>query len=335
MNYPKKNITVLGAGSWGTALAILLARNGHPVLLWGKDTLALQKMQENRCNEDYLPQVSFPDNLKISLNLEESVENTRELLMVVPSNAFQEILFNIKPYFNKKACIVWGTKGLDPENGAFLHQVVAKVLGQTVAVGVLSGPSFAHEVATKQPTAVALASTSHSLLQNWVNYLHGPTFRVYPTKDVVGVQIAGVVKNILAIAAGIAEGLGFGANTKAALTTRGLAEMTRLGLHLGGIEATFLGLAGVGDLVLTCYSDASRNRRLGLAIGRGASIRDAKKLVGPVIEGAQNAAAIHKMAHKNKIEMPICEQVYQVLQEQVSPIKAVETLLARAPSWTT
>lgn len=322
MNFPKKTISVLGAGSWGSALARVLARQHYPVRLWGKNTQQLQEMQKK-----------LPSPIEICLNLQQSVTDIQDILIVVPSWAFRELLLKIKPFIYPKARIVWGTKGLDPTTGYFLHQLVAEILGSERVMGIVSGPSFAEEVTKGQPTAVAFASASANLAKDWVRYLHGNTFRVYPTTDVIGVELAGIVKNILAIASGIAEGLGFGANTKAALTTRGLAEMTRLGLRLGGNEMTFLGLAGVGDLILTSYSDQSRNKRLGLAIGEGIPLSEAKKMVGSVIEGAQNAELIYQLALKHKVEMPICEQVYRILYQGLDPRKAVETLLSRTPFW--
>lgn len=322
MTFQKKMITVLGAGSWGSALAMLLARQGYPVLLWGKNTQQLQEMAKK-----------LPPSIKICLDLKEAVMHAQDILIMVPSWAFHEILLKIKPFLHPKARLVWGTKGLDPKTGYFLHQLVAEILGSERRMGILSGPSFAEEVAKGQPTAVAFASSSAELAKDWAQYLHGQTFRVYPTTDMIGVELAGIVKNILAIASGIAEGLGFGANTKAALTTRGLAEMMRLGLCLGGNQMTFLGLAGVGDLVLTSYSEQSRNRRLGLAIGQGVPLPEAKRMVGSVIEGAQNAKLIYHLARKHKIEMPICEQVYHILYQGLDPRKAVETLLSRTPLW--
>jgi glycerol-3-phosphate dehydrogenase (NAD(P)+) len=250
-------------------------------------------------------------------------------LLVVPSHAFRDTLRQIAPLLKPHTRIAWATKGLEPGSRHLLHQVIAEELGPEQACAVISGPTFAKEVAKGLPTAVTVASANEGTAAYFAACLHGATFRAYTASDVVGVELGGACKNVLAIAAGIADGLGFGANTRAALITRGLAELMRLGVHLGGNAETFMGLAGLGDLVLTCTDDQSRNRRVGLAIGRGNTLEEAVASIGQAVEGVKSAPEIHRLAQSQGVEMPITEQVYRVLYEGVPAQQAVETLLQR------
>ena len=326
-----ERIAVLGAGSWGTALAIHLARNGHLVTLWGHLPDEMAVMACERRNPFYLPDIVFPEGLEPTADLPQAVAAANTLLVVVPSHAFREVLERVAPALDGARRLGWGTKGLEMASGRLLHQVAAEVLGEDPRPAVLSGPTFAAEVARGLPTAITVASASAQVAEHFAGLLHGETFRAYTTDDVVGVELGGAVKNVLAIAAGISDGLGFGANARAALITRGLAEMMRLGLAMGGRRETFMGLAGVGDLVLTSTDDQSRNRRLGLALGQGRTRAQAAEEIGQVIEGAETAREVHRLGRAHRVEMPICEEVYRVLYEGRSPKEAVRALLSREP----
>ena len=323
-------VAVLGAGSWGTALAIQLARNGHQVRLWGHRDSHNRQMRAQHCNERYLSGIAFPATLSVSLSQAEALAGCGLLLLAVPSHAFPALLEQIRRQALPPA-FSWATKGLEHGSGRFLHQLVLQQLGSDCPAAVISGPSFAAEVAAGMPTAVTVASADAGHALDVATLLHGNAMLAYTSTDVVGVELGGAVKNVLAIAAGIADGLGFGANARAAVITRGVAELCRLGLAAGGRQATFMGLTGVGDLVLTCTDNQSRNRRFGLAIGRGKSSNDAMAEIGQVVEGAHAVREIMRLARTYQVAMPICEQVEQVLHHQRSPREAVELLLARTP----
>ncbi|MFO7603818.1 MAG: NAD(P)H-dependent glycerol-3-phosphate dehydrogenase [Gammaproteobacteria bacterium] len=322
-------IAVLGAGSWGTALAILLARNGYPVHLWAHHAAHAEDMIDTRHNARYLPGIHFPELLQVSADLAEAVSQASDILVVVPSHAFRQTLQQIKPLLNAEQRLVWATKGFEHGSCKLLHQVAHEELDDLMPMAVISGPTFAKEVASGLPGAVTVASKNPDFATEVAAMLHSERFRAYTSDDVVGVEVGGAVKNALAIAAGIADGLGFGANTRAALITRGLAEVMRLGVALGGQRETFMGLAGLGDLVLTCTDDQSRNRRLGLALGRGENQAQAKEVIGQVVEGVITAQEVHTLAQRQGVEMPIVEQVYRVLYENESPRGAVDALLGR------
>lgn len=326
--YHTNKLTVLGCGSWGTALAIHLARNGQIVSLWGRDEKEISEMKAARCNIRYLPDVSFPETLLLTSELKTALNHSNDWIIATPSHAFRATLEMIKPMRNERTRIVWATKGLDPKNHQLLHEVIAEILGK-LPIAVLSGPSFAKEVARGLPTAITIASRTPGFAKDLTHYFHSKTFRVYTSQDVIGVEVGGAMKNVLAIAVGIADGLSFGANARAALITRGLAEIVRLGLALGAQRETFMGLAGLGDLLLTCTDDQSRNRRFGLAIGKGESLQAAEKKIGQVVEGIHTAKEIFYLAKRYQIETPICEQVYRVLYENTTPQEAVNTLLSR------
>ena len=323
-------ITVLGAGSYGTALAICLARNGHKTLLWGRDANQVDEMVNARENAKYLAGCPFPDSLQLVSDLEAAVSASDNILVVVPSHAFGNMLKQIKPMLNANAKIAWATKGLDPDSGDLLQNVARSVLGENVALAVLSGPTFAKEMAAGLPTAISLSSTDDSFALELSDLLHcEKCFRVYPNKDFIGVQLGGAVKNVIAIGAGMADGIGFGANARTALITRGLAEMIRLGTALDAEPATFMGMAGLGDLVLTCTDNQSRNRRFGLALGRGAGVEQAMSDIGQVVEGYRNTREVYILAERMNVEMPIVEQVYQVLYKGKAAKLAAADLLSR------
>lgn len=326
-----QQLLVLGAGSWGTALAIILARNGNEVWLWSRNAEHVQQMIATRQNTQFLPDCHFPDTLYPTARLEELVPQVNDIVVVVPSHGFRETLCLCVPYLTTSTRICWATKGLENKTGLLLHQVVEQVLGNQRLFGVLSGPSFAKEVVVGLPTAVTCASHSIQYAQDLVKLFHNRTFRLYTSSDMIGVQIGGAVKNIMAIAAGIADGLGFGANARAALITRGLVEIVRFGTALGGQHETFIGLAGLGDLVLTCTDNQSRNRRFGYALAQGYSVEQAQTEIGQVVEGVQTTYEVNRLAQQHKIDMPIVEQVNNVLQGICTPFEAVQALLSRQP----
>ncbi|OAI17417.1 glycerol-3-phosphate dehydrogenase [Methylomonas koyamae] len=323
------SISILGAGSWGTALAIQAARNGCATSLWGHNPQHIATLQRARENYRYLPGAQFPTNLELTGDIGKAVAFSPLLLISVPSHAFRDTLATIKPLLAEKPMIAWATKGFDGRDGALLSRVVAEILGEDIETAALSGPTFAGEVAADLPTAVTVASASDAFSSRLSAILHNRRFRVYTSRDIIGVQVGGACKNVLAIAAGIADGLGFGANTRAALITRGLTEIMRLGIRLGGQADTFMGLAGLGDLILTCTDDQSRNRRFGLALGRGLGQTQALAQINQEVEGISAARETFGLSQKYGVEMPITEQVYNVLFENLSPKQAVQNLLNR------
>lgn len=324
-------IAVLGAGSWGTALACLLAGNGLDTYLWGRDATRLAEMSTLRRNPHYLADVTFPSSLRLEGDLIRLVGLATELLVVVPTQGFRALLEQVAPHLRAETRVAWASKGLEPGTGKLLHEVAAEALGAARPTAVVSGPTFAREVALGLPTAVTVASASATFAADLAAQLHSGVFRAYTSDDLTGVEVGGAVKNVLAIAAGIADGLGFGANTRAALVTRGLAEMMRLGVALGGRRETFMGLAGLGDLVLTCTDDQSRNRRVGLALARGETLERARAGVRQVAEGVHAAREVWGLAQRRGVEMPITEQVYRVLYDGLAPRAAVQALLQRDP----
>jgi len=327
---PRYRIGVLGAGSWGTALAMLLAGNGHAVTLWTHRSSRAEEMAQARENSSYLPGLPFPDSLKISADLADVLRQAEILLIVVPSHVFRQTLTAIKPLLQSQHKLAWATKGLEPGSHKLLHQQVKEELGDAIGGAVVSGPTFAREVAQKLPGAVTVASKDPAFARQLAEALYANYFRVYTGSDVVGVEVGGAVKNVLAIAAGAADGLGFGANARAALIARGLAEITRLGVALGAQTETFTGLTGLGDLVLTCTDNQSRNRRLGLAVGQGRDIQQAMKDIGQVVEGVNTSREVHALAQNLGVDMPITEQICKVLHHGLTPKDAVQALMERA-----
>ena len=329
------SISVIGAGSWGTALSILLTNNLTKVLLWGRGSY--EALSSSRVNDRYLPGVPFPENLEVVKSLDDLIDTSLNFLIVVPSHAFRENLENLRAAIvgqdkdPDQATIIWGTKGFDPGSGALLSEVVTEVFPNVHAHGVLSGPSFAAETASGLPTGLTLACDTQQHAERLAHWFRTQSTRVYFSSDLIGVQVGGAVKNVMAIATGISDGLGYGANARSALITRGLSEMIRLGHALGGQIETFNGLTGVGDLILTCTDNQSRNRRFGLGIGSGRSKREMIDEIGQEIEGIQTAREVFFKAKSLDIEMPITEQVYRVLYKNVSPDEAVRHLLDREP----
>ncbi len=321
-------IAVLGAGSWGTALAILLGHNGHQVRLWGHLQAEIEALQRDRENKAFLPGVPLPEKLAPETDLGRALEGVDEVLVAVPSHAFRAVLTQLTGLIEERPGISWATKGFEPGSQRLLSEVAAELLpGRDLAV--LSGPTFAGEVARCLPTAITVAASSEQHAVRMADLLHAPWFRAYTSDDLIGVQVGGASKNVLAIAAGIADGLGFGANTRAALITRGLTEIMRLGIQLGGKPETFMGLAGLGDLVLTCTDNQSRNRRMGLALADGLTIEQARQRIGQEVEGVHTAQEVYKLSHRKQVEMPISDQVYAVLYDQLDPKEAVHNLLER------
>lgn len=321
-------IAVLGAGSWGTALAIRLARNGNRVALWGHDPAEVDALRRDRENRRYLPGVPLPAGVGPSDDLTACVHDADEVLIVVPSHAFAAVCAAVAHARPQIRTLSWATKGFDPESQELLSTVAGRVLpGCNLAV--ISGPTFAGEVARGLPTAITVAADNPMHADRVAGYLHGEQFRAYTSDDLIGVQVGGASKNVMAIAAGISDGLGFGANARAALITRGLHEITRLGLALGGKAETFMGLAGLGDLALTCTDDQSRNRRMGLALAAGSDIASARLEIGQEVEGVATAREVRAKARSLGVEMPITEQTHRVLYEGLSPRAAVNNLLSR------
>ncbi|MDH4134213.1 MAG: NAD(P)-dependent glycerol-3-phosphate dehydrogenase [Gammaproteobacteria bacterium] len=329
MSTPLPVIAVLGAGSWGTALAVLIARNGFTTLLWGHDPARMAALAHGRENARYLPGVKFPENLAVRDELLGAVREAAHVLVVVPSAVFRATLEAIRPALRTDSIVSWATKGLEPGTGKLLSDVALEVLGKDHPLGVISGPTFAKEVAHGLPTAVTVAASSAGTAESIAQWLRGERVRVYTATDMTGVELGGAVKNVLAIATGISDGLGFGANARAALITRGLAEMRRLTEALGGKPETVMGLAGIGDLVLTCTDNQSRNRQVGLALGKGRSLPEILADLGQVAEGVAAAREVQRLARREGVDMPITEQVCRVLFESVPPPVAVEALLRR------
>ncbi|MDN5849831.1 MAG: NAD(P)-dependent glycerol-3-phosphate dehydrogenase [Nitrococcus sp.] len=321
-------ITVVGAGSWGTALAVILARNGHRVHLWGHNPGHIARMLRERANSRYLPETTLPERLRPIADLGTALCGVRDVMVVVPSAAFADVIEQAAPLLAKDARVAWATKGLETGTGDPLHCSAERILPGRV-LAVLSGPSFAREVAKGLPTAVTVASRDGAFAQELAAAFHNASFRVYTSDDVLGVELGGAVKNVLAIATGMADGLGMGANARAGLITRGLAELRRLGRAMQARSETFMGLSGVGDLILTCTDDQSRNRRLGLALGQGLQAATALRQIGQTVEGLRTSADVYRLATKVGIEMPICEQVHLVLSGQLSAQEAADNLMLR------
>ena len=325
----KPTIAVLGAGSWGTALAALIARHGHPTVLWGRDAAVIEAIDQRHENPRYLPGIALPEALRATTDLAAALSGCDLVLVVVPSHAFAETLRALAPLRPAHAGVAWATKGFEPGSGRFLHEVAGEVLGEGVPLAVVTGPSFAKEVAQGLPTALTVHSDDAGFSQQVADALHGPAFRAYTGSDMRGAELGGAMKNVLAVATGVADGMGLGLNARAGLITRGLNEMLRLNIAIGGRPETLMGLAGLGDLVLTCTGDLSRNRRLGLALGQGQSIEDAVREIGQVVESVQTADEVMRLADRHGVELPIAENVRDVLHGEITPGEGLERLMAR------
>ncbi len=322
-------VAVLGAGSWGTALAALMARHGHSVVLWGRDAQATRAIDQQHENPRYLPGITLPETLRASSDLAVSLHDADLVLVVVPSHAFTETLRLLAPLRPAAAGVAWATKGFEPGSGRFLHEVAEDILGPQVPLAVVTGPSFAKEVTLGLPTAVTVHGQDPEFAQCVADVLHGPAFRAYTGDDMVGAELGGAMKNVLAVATGVADGMQLGLNARAGLITRGLNEMLRLSAAIGAKPETLMGLAGLGDLVLTCTGDLSRNRRLGLALGRGQSLPDAVREIGQVVESVQTADEVMRLADRHGIDLPISSAVRDVLHGDLTPAAGLQQLLAR------
>ena len=322
-------IVVLGAGSWGTALAIQFARGGGPTVLWGREEDDPAELARARNNARYLPGADFPPSLAIEPDLAKALAQGEDIVLVVPSSALRIVLQQIQPMLLPHARIAWASKGFELATGKLPHQVAGEVLGPGVPIAVLSGPTFAKEVGMGLPSAIAVASPDAEFAHSLAERISSGGFRAYTQSDIVGVEIGGAVKNVLAIATGCSDGLGYGSNSRVFLITRGLVEMMRLGVALGAKRETLMGLAGLGDLVLTCTDDQSRNRRFGRALAAGKPVEQAIAEIGQVVEGYHAAKAVHIVAAKHSVDMPICRHVYAVLHEGVPLEQVVKTMLER------
>jgi glycerol-3-phosphate dehydrogenase (NAD(P)+) len=322
-------VAVLGAGSYGTALAIQVSRSGHPTTLWGRNGEHIAQLVAERVNTRYLPGCKFPAPLRPETGLAAAIDGVIHIIVAVPSHAVRGLLESLKPLLKPGQKLACAAKGLEPDSCKLMHEVFAEVLGAGYPLAIISGPTFAKEVAKGMPTAVTVACTDQAVAEEFAAFLHAGVFRAYTANDVVGVEVGGAVKNVLAIAVGAADGLGFGANTRALMITRGLAEIMRLGEALGGERETLMGLAGLGDLLLTCTDDQSRNRRMGLALAAGKSVQQAQAEIGQVVEGVRVAKEVATLASRLRVEMPISQQVARVLHEGVSPIEAFKVLTSR------
>lgn len=328
-----KAVAVIGAGSWGTTLANLLAESNDRVLLWVFEEDLFRTMEQKRENEAFLPGVRLADNLQLTHSLEEAFINRDILLCALPSHAVREIFHQGRSYLREGALIISATKGLDDKTHQTISGVLKEVLGpqSRSPIACLSGPSFAREVSRKFPTAAAIAGTDPVAVRAAQELLARPYFRVYTNPDLIGVELGGATKNVIAIAAGTSDGLGFGHSSRAALITRGLAEMSRLGVTLGAEAQTFSGLAGLGDLVLTCTGDLSRNRQVGIELGRGKTLKEVLSGMRMIAEGVRTTRVLYEIARETGVDMPITEKVYEVLYKGKNPREAVQELMARGP----
>lgn len=318
---------VLGVGSWGTALAATLAKKGYAVQVWDCDTSVLETITNKRQNTKYLPDIALPDGIQCCNTLQEAIANVRFIVLTVPSHAFGDILEKIKPLLTEEQGLVCATKGL-AKTGAFLSQIAEQTLGIERLYAVLSGPSFAREVALGLPTAVTIASKDIEYASEIANYFQSDTFATYATQDVLGVQLGAIVKNVLAVAVGISDGLQLGSNARAALITRGLSEMVLLGEALGANRDTLMGLAGCGDVILTCTDNQSRNRRFGLALAEGLSEAQALDKIGQSVEAVYNVEQLCQLSRERRIDLPISEQVFSIIKHGVSPRIALTKLFS-------
>lgn len=326
---PQAPIAVLGAGSWGTALAIQFARGGKSTRLWGRDAARMRTMARERRNQRYLPGAAFPEALSVVTDVAAAVDGALDVLIAVPSHALRSVLHEIAPRLAPGMRLALASKGFELTTSQLPHQVAHQELGTGRSIAVLSGPTFAHEVGAGLPSAMTIASSDAQFATALAYDLSAGNFRAYTSTDIIGVEVGGAVKNVLAVATGLSDGLNFGANTRVALITRGLVEMTRLGVALGAQRETFMGLAGLGDLVLTCTDDQSRNRRFGLLLGAGKTPEAARAEIGQIVEGYIAAKATRAVAQRLEVKMPLCEAVYEVLYERLPAVEVVRGLMSR------
>ncbi|MBN8737626.1 MAG: NAD(P)-dependent glycerol-3-phosphate dehydrogenase [Xanthomonadales bacterium] len=325
---PRATVAVLGAGSWGTALAALLCGNGIETRLWGRNAGALARIAAEHRNQRYLPDLQLPAELACMPDLAEALHGVDVALVAVPSHAFHAMLDEAAPLLPKHAGYAWATKGFEPGTGRFLHELVAERLPGTPAA-VVTGPSFAREVAAGMPTAVTVHSGDDAFAHRVAEMLHSHTFRAYTGNDMLGAELGGAMKNVLAVATGVADGMQLGLNARAGLITRGMNEMLRLGAALGAQPQTLMGLAGLGDLVLTCTGQLSRNYRFGFALGQGVPLQQALADIGQVVEGAVTADEVMRLAARHDLDLPISQHVQAVLRGDMTPTDALHSLLAR------
>jgi len=328
---PGPRIAVIGAGAWATALAAVLARNGASVGLWGRDEAAISAIRDRAQNPRYLAGIDLPRGIEATTDWTTALADAEAVILATPSHTFRAFLRDLAATLTRGTALIWACKGIEPDTHRLLHEIVAEELAEPPPHAVLSGPSFAREVAQGMPTAVTIASADSDLSARAVGWFHGAGLRAYSNPDLPGVVLAGALKNVYAIACGVADGLGFGANARAAVITRGLAELMRLGERRGCSAATFTGLAGMGDLVLTCTDDQSRNRRFGLALARGLDVDAALAEIGQAVEGLRTAHAARALAAREGVDMPIVEQVAAVIYDGGDTRTAVQALLEREP----
>lgn len=323
-----ESVAVLGAGSWGTALAMQLARSELRVNLWGRDAAHIERLDRQRENNEYLPGYPLADNIFPLADLAAATAHCRFVLIAIPSKGFRALLQDLRPILDQDVAVFWASKGFEIDTGLLLHEVADEEM-PGYCHGVISGPTFAAEVAQGLPAAIVCAGNNAAVTEAFAELLRAHHFRAYTSTDIIGVELGGALKNVLAIAVGVADGLGFGANTRAALMTRGLSEIMRLGTCLGAQAETLMGLAGLGDMILTCTDNQSRNRRFGIALGQGRSVAQAQADVGQTVEGLRAAKAIHQKAMALKLDLPIISEVYRVLYQDKDPRDAVRDLEKR------
>lgn len=326
-----KGISVIGAGSWGTTLANLLAEKGYPVTLWVYESDLAERMRESRVNDIYLPGFKLSENLTFTSDLIEAVEGKKLVLLVPPSQVMRRVVEQFVQHLDEKALIVSASKGIENDSLMLMSQVLEELLpkSQHHRIGFISGPSFAKEVSAHMPTAVVAAAQDKQVAETIQQIFSTQKFRVYTHNDIIGVELGGAMKNVIALAAGVADGLGFGHNSRAGLITRGLAEMTRMGVKLGGSAETFAGLAGMGDLVLTCTGDLSRNRSVGIELGKGRKLKEILDGMQMVAEGIKTTLSAYQLAEKLEVDVPIIEQMYLILYQDKDPKQAVSDLMMR------
>lgn len=323
-------IAVLGAGSWGTAMAVMLAQKHGTVVLWARKSTMAERLQKERQNMDYLPAITFPDTLLVTDDLAAAVNNAELIVLATPSHAIRDTAASLRPYIALNAVVVSAAKGLELGSLKRMSEVLAEELPEQINnIAVISGPSHAEEAGLKQPTTVVAAAASQNVAEFVQDAFMMPYFRVYTNPDVIGVEMGGALKNIIALGAGIADGLNLGDNAKAALMTRGLAEITRLGIAMNANPLTFAGLSGIGDLIVTCTSKHSRNRRAGILLAQGKTVEEVQAQTNMVVEGIRSTLAAYELARRFQVQMPITEQIYQVLYQHKSPKEGVMDLMMR------